>query len=311
MHESRGPDFFFFFVLFSSSLHGQILTPQLLGNLDLKTDLGPLLLHREVVALHGAAEAALVRQAELVESLGAVCRGLLDTANDLLLVVQLRRLAAHDAQHDHLAIGQMPQRAEIARSRIVVLEEVHIDIQLLEERLSHGLVAALREPLAAVVAAAQVDANGHVLGPLGNGAVDELGVLLGQLGGVLAVASGGLLAHLVVAQVGQVGVVELDKAASSSVQVGNLLLVDAHEILKEGLQGRVGVLVDGLTAATEVHHGRRGDADLGGGLASLAEGFYLGCEELVVVDLDGLGVAQLAGHDQTRGRLHADLGDVG
>lgn len=297
--------------MFYSSLYGQILTPQLLGNLDLKTDLGPLLLNREVVALHGAAETALVRQAELVESLGAVRRSLLDAANDLLLVIQLRRLAAHDTQHDHLALGQMPQRAEITGARIVVLEKVHIDIQLLEERLSNGLVAALREPLAAVVAAAQVDANGHVLGPLGNGAVDKLGVLLGQLGGILAVASGGFLAHLVVAQVGQVSVIELDKAAPSSVQVGNLLLIDAHEILKEGLQGRVGVLVDGLAAATEVHHGRRGDADLGGGLASLTEGFDLGCEELIVVDLDGFGVAQLAGHNQARGRLHADLGDIG
>lgn len=267
MHESRGPKFSF---LCSSSLHGQILTPQLLGNLNLKTDLCPLLLHREVVTFHGATETALVRQAELVESLGTVRRGLLDTTNDLLLVVQLRRLAAHDAQHDHLALGQMPQRAEIARSRIVVLEKVHIDIQFLEERLGHGLVAALREPLAAIVAAAQVDANGHILGPLGNGAVDELGILLRQLSGVLAVASGGLLAHLVVAQVGQVGVVELDKAAPSSIQVGNLLLVDAHKILKEGLQGWVGLLVDGLTAATEVHHGRGWDADLGGGLACLA-----------------------------------------
>lgn len=293
------------------SLHGQVLTPQLLGNLNLEADLGPLLLHGEVVALHGAAETALVRQAELVESLGAVRRGLFDTADNLLLVIQLGRLAAHDTQHHHLALGQMPQRAEIAGPRIVILEEIHIDIELLEKRLGHGLVAALGEPLAAVVAAAQVDANGHVLGPLGNSAVDELGVLLGQLGGVLAMASGGLLAHLVVAQVGQVGVVELDKAAPGSVQVGNFLLVDTDEVLKKGLQGRVGGLVDGLAAAAEVHHGGRGDADFGGGLARLAEGFDLGGEELVVVDLDGLGVAQLAGHDQARGRLHADFGDVG
>lgn len=292
-------------------LYRQIVAPHFLGNLHLQPDLRPLLLHRQIVALHRTAETALVRQAQLVQALGAVSRGLLQPADDLCLVVQLGCLAAHHAQHHDLVVRQVPQRAEVAGPRVIVLEEVDIDVELLEQRLGDGLVPALREPLRAVVAAAEVNADGHVLGPLGDGAVDEVRVLLGERARVLAVAAGRLLAHALVAQVREVGVVELDEAAPGRVQVGNLLLVHALEVLEEGLESRVGALVDGLAAAAEVHHGRRGDANLGGDLARLAGLLDLLGQEVVVVHLNGAGVAQLSGDHEARRGFHAHFGDVG
>ena len=101
-------------LLSSHNLLRQIITPNSLGNLDLETDLGPLLLHRQVVPFLGRAEAALVRQAELVQALGAVLSGLLEPLDHLVLVVKLGLLAGHDAQNDDLVLGQVAEGGEVA-----------------------------------------------------------------------------------------------------------------------------------------------------------------------------------------------------
>ena len=255
-----------------------------------------------------------MRQAELVQALGAVFRRLLQPLDHLRLVVQLGLLARHNAQDHNLVLGQVTERGEIAGSRIVELEEVHVDVEPLEEGLGHGLVAALGEPLRAEVAAAQVDADGHVLGPLADGGVDDVDALLGQLGGGLAVALGGLLAHALVTEVGQVGVVQLDEAAAGGVQVVELGLVGLGDVVEEGFERGVGVGVDGVAPAAEVHHGRAGNAHLDGdGLAGARrglDGLHLLVHVVEVVDLDGVRVAQLADNDES-GRSHAVRGDVG
>lgn len=292
-------------------LFRQVLAPDLLGDLGLEPDLGPLLLLGQVVALHGGAEAALVREAQLVQAAGAVLCGLVQPADDGLLVVQLWLLGAQHAEDDDLVLGQVAQRGEVAGAGVVVLEEVDVDVELLEQRLGDGLVPALREPLRAVVAPAQVDADGHVAGPLRDGGVDQLGVVLGQLLGLDAVPRGRLLAHALVAEVGEVGVVELDEAAPRGVEVRDLLLVHPDEVVEEGLQRRVRGLVDGLAPGAEVHHGRRGDADLGGDRVLDAQLLQLRVQELEVVDLDRLGVAKLSGDDQPRGSGQAVGCDIG
>lgn len=293
----------------TKNLLAEIVTPDLLGNLDLEADLGPLLLLAELVALHGAGEAALVAEAELVEAAGAELGGLVEAADDVGLVVEGGLLGGHDAEDDDLVVGQVAQGGEVARAGVVVLEEVDVDVELLEEDLGDGLVAALGEPLRAVVAAAQVDANGHVLGALLDGLVDQGGVLAGQDVGV-AMALLSLGAHARVAQVGQVGVVELDHADAGGVQVGELLLVDAGEVVEEGLEGRVGLLGNGLTRVAEVDHGGRGDGDLGGDLAAGTGGGDLRLEVVEVVDLNGLGVRDLVHDHEARGH-GAALGDIG
>lgn len=252
-----------------------------------------------------------MRKTQLVQTLGAVLGRLVQPVDDGLLVVQLGLLAAQYAEDNDLVLGQVPQRGEIAGPRIVVLEEVDIDIQLLEQRLGDWLVATLCEPLRAVVSTAQVDADGHVLGPLRDGSVDQLGVVVGELLGLDPVARGGLLAHALVAEVGEVGVVELDEAASCGVEVGDLLLVHPDEIVEERLQGGVRALVDGLPSGAEVHHGGGRNADLGGDGILDAQLLQLRVQELEVVDLDRLGVSQLSGHNQPRRSGQAVRCDVG
>jgi len=122
-------------------------------------------------------------------------------------------------------LGQKPQRRKIARSRIIILQKVHIDIQFLEQHLRYGLVPARREPLGAMVPAAQVDADDHIRGTLGDGGVDERGVLLCYLLGGLGVAVRGGLAHGGVAEEGEVCVVELEEAAACIVEGLDFVLV--------------------------------------------------------------------------------------
>ena len=155
-----------------------------------------------------------------------------------------------------------------------------------------------------------MDADGHVLGALADGGVDDVDALLGELGGGLAVAVGGLLAHLLIAEVGQVGVVQLDEAAAGGVQVVELGLVGLGNVFEEGIEGGVGVGVDGVASAAEVHHGGRGDAHLGGDGLVGAHGLDLLVDVVEVVDLDRVRVAKLADNDKT-GRGHAVRGHVG
>ena len=66
-----------------------------------------------------------------------------------------------------LSLGHEAQRREVAGALVVVLEEVGVDVELVEQHLGDRLVAALGEPRAAEVAAAQVDGDGQVVGPPG------------------------------------------------------------------------------------------------------------------------------------------------
>lgn len=245
-------------------------------------------------------------EAELGEAAGAEGGGLAQPLDDLGFVFERGLLARHDAEDDDFPRGQVAQRREVAGPRVVVLEEVGVHVEVLEEHLGDGLVAALGEPLRPVVAAAQVDADRHVGGALRDGGVDERGVLARELVGV-PVPLLGLGPHLGVAEVRQVGVVELHEPRAGLVQVGQLLLVHAREVLEEGVQCRVGLLVDGVTAVPKVDHGRRRNADLRGGLGT--GGGDPGLEVLEVVYLDGLRVADFVNDHQTRGHgaSHTDV----
>jgi hypothetical protein len=112
------------------------------------------------------------------------------------------------------------QRREIARARVVVLEEVAVDVELVEQHLCHRLVAALGGPRALEVAAAQVHARRHARRPGRDRVVDELGVAARQLVRIVA-ARAGALAHLRVAKVSEVGVVELHVRASGRCEVAS------------------------------------------------------------------------------------------
>src|SRR5262245_53895967 len=94
------------------------LTPDLAGDLDAAGELGPLLVLGQQVAFLGAGEAALRREAELLErrELG----GLVDAALELVLALERAALGCHDAQHDVLVVRQEAQRFEAAGALGVV-----------------------------------------------------------------------------------------------------------------------------------------------------------------------------------------------
>ena len=89
-------------------------------------------------------------------------------AGELVVRLELGPLAGDEPEHDRLVGGHEAQRGEVAGALVVVLEEVGVDVELVEQHLGDRLVAALGEPRAAVVAAAQVDADGEVVGPAGD-----------------------------------------------------------------------------------------------------------------------------------------------
>lgn len=129
----------------------------------------------------------------------------------------------------------MSQWRKVTTPRVVILKEVCIHIKLLEQHLRDWLVPTTSEPLTPVVAATQVNANRHVLRSLRDRLVDQLSVLVGQSLEVLATLFSSCLAHLRVAEVRQVGVVQLHKAASCIIQVLNLLLVHPGEVIEESI----------------------------------------------------------------------------
>src|ERR1700689_5815686 len=116
--------------------------PDLGGGVDDQGELVPLLLLGEVVALLGRGEAALGRQAELVEV--GVLGGLVDAALDEVLGLELAALAGDDAEHDPLALGQVAERLEAAPALVVPLAEETGHVEGVEQRGGDEVGAAPR-----------------------------------------------------------------------------------------------------------------------------------------------------------------------
>ena len=86
------------------------------------------------------------------------------------------------------------------------------------------------------------------VGTPGDGGVDQLGVGVRQGVGIVA-ALDGTGAHDRIAEVGQVGVVELHVAAAGGVEGGELGPVARRQIGEEHVEVGVGIDVDGRPAA--------------------------------------------------------------
>ena len=116
----------------------------------------------------------------------ARARRLVDPALELVLALEPASFVVTSPSTTRLALRHEAQRREVARARVVVLEEVAVDGELVEQHLGHRLVAAFGDPGALEVAAAQVHADGHAGRPLGDRGVDEPRVAARQLVGIVA-----------------------------------------------------------------------------------------------------------------------------
>src|SRR6476661_6721210 len=133
----------------------QSLPPDLVRQLDNHAQLGPLLILCQHVAFFGRGEAALRRQAELIER--DKFRGFFDALLDVRTRLQATRLRRDQAKHhDLVAFRQKPQRLESAGAVGVVFEEVAVVVALAEEILRPRLVAAGRDEGRTEVAAADM-----------------------------------------------------------------------------------------------------------------------------------------------------------
>src|SRR3954453_1898546 len=126
-------------------------SPDLVGDLHDPPQLRPLLVLGQDIAFLGGGEAALRREAELVEV--DVPRGLVDAALELVLGFERPALRGDEPEHDHLALGHETQRREAAGAVAVVFHEIGVDVDLVEQNFGHRLVAAGRDESRLEVAA--------------------------------------------------------------------------------------------------------------------------------------------------------------
>src|SRR5262249_32198782 len=110
-------------------------SPYLSGDFHDHPELCPLLLLGKDIAFLAGGEAALRRQAKLVER--HEFGGLVDPPLDLVLALELAALGGDEAEHDELALGHEAQRLEAAGALGVELHEIAVHVDRVEQELRH------------------------------------------------------------------------------------------------------------------------------------------------------------------------------
>src|SRR6476646_2357359 len=233
-----------------------ILAPDLVGNLHDPPQLRPLLVLGQDITLLGGGEAALRREAELIEV--DEPRGLVDAALELVLGFERPALRGDEPEHDHLALGYETQRREAARAVAVVFHEIGVDVDLVEQDLGHRLVAAGRDEGRLKVATAQMHRLGHIGRDIGQRSVDHAGIDVGKRFRILA-AVGDEGAQLGVAEIGEIDLVELEIAAAGVAAGTQRLAVALAEVAIEIVH--VGIDLDrhGIAPVAEMQRRGRGN----------------------------------------------------
>src|SRR5262249_61659358 len=119
---------------------GGKLSPHLIRDLHDEPQLRPLFVVGENIAFFGRGEAALRRQAKLIEvdEFG----GLIYAAFDVVLAFKGAALARYEAEHDGLALGHEAQRLEAAGALGIVFHEIAVHVDRVEQELGDRLVTA-------------------------------------------------------------------------------------------------------------------------------------------------------------------------
>src|SRR6266849_5331933 len=136
----------------------QYLTPDRASHPSHQFELLALLRRGQAVALHGGGEPALRAERQPLER--HVARRFRDPPLQLVLSLERRLLARHEAEDDDPVLRYVPQGLEPARALVVVLEQEAVEPRPFEDAGDRPVVAR-RIELALVVAAADVDREGH------------------------------------------------------------------------------------------------------------------------------------------------------
>src|SRR5579864_1599360 len=262
-----------------------LCSPDFLCDLADHLELGPLLVLGEDIAFLGRGEAALRRQAKLLE-IGEF-GGFLDAALDGVFGFQRPSLGRHQAQHHAAAFLQTPQRLKTAGAVGVVFHEIAVHLDLVEQHFLLGLVAAGAHVGRFVVAAAQMHCHRHVRRNVGHRDVDELAVERAERVRIVA-AILHLLAIFRIAQHGDEDFVELQVAAAGVGEGAHGFFVGLAEIGEHRVEPGIDRLVDRRADRAAVQRRRRRDRYLRG-----TPGVRL--DELEMLDHRMAGEADFAG----------------
>src|SRR3984957_1534879 len=236
-----------------------LFPPHLLGDLADHAQLRPLFLFGESIPFLGRGEAALRRQAKLLDigELG----GFLDAPLDRILGFQGAGLGRHQAEHHEAILFQALERLETAGAVGVVFHEIAVHLDLVEQDFLLGLVAAGAHEGRFVVAAAQMHGHRHVRRNVGHRDVDELAVEWAERFGIVA-AILHLLAIFRIAQHGDEHFVELQVATAGIGESAHGFFVRLAEIVEHRVELGIDRLVDRCADRAAVQRRRRRDGYL-------------------------------------------------
>src|SRR5215472_3629458 len=271
--------------------------PHLARGLDHEAELGELAFLVHGVAADAAGKSALRAQCELLQR-GVLAR-LVDATLELVLRFEPGALGRDQTEDGYLVPGQKTQRFKAAGARAVILKKIAVHVDFVENELSDRLVAAVRHPRAGEIAAAQMHAYRHVTRPILDRGIEELGVGPRQRGRVLA-DIGDLFAQLLIAQIGEVDLVDLQIATAGCGEIADFLAVDTGKIVVEGIDVGIGLGIDRAASAPKMHHSWRRKRDLRRRPRDRREK-----SEIVDEDSPALGPRELAGYLHGRRAVQA------
>lgn len=133
------------------------------------------------------------------------------------------------------------------------------------------------------ITSAEVNGNRHVFRFVLQCRVDHLSIALWQRRKVLS-SSSCSLAHILVTQIGEIGIVQLKQLAAGFGQRRNFVTISLSQVFEELIKVRVHFFRDSLSASTEMTHCWTGDRHLDAHIVTLTFDSLL--KELEVVHFD-------------------------
>ena len=147
-----------------------------------------------------------------------------------------------------------------------------------KQDFGNRLVAAFSSPRTLEIAAAQVNAGAHIFWPTCDRSIDQSGVAARQFVGVVA-ALLCAFAHFGIAQIGKIGIVQLQIAATCiGERLDFISIARCDIVVKRRFEFGIGIAAYRAPAATEMQHGRRRDRYFG-------HVFGCGLQELEICNL--------------------------
>src|SRR5262249_9068271 len=195
--------------------------------------------HRDMLGGAGR-EPALRAQTQLLEL--DIAARFLDPPFEDIDALQVGNLGGDEAEYHQFSLRHASQRCERPGARIVVFEKIVVDLHRVEQRLCDGIVADVRLP-ARILAAANVNPDGHSLRRARDDGIDDIDVNAQEIAPVIA-ALRQQLTHAWIAELHQRRFVDLQIAASGVRERAHFLDVSFDQVGPEGVEVGIDIAAD-------------------------------------------------------------------